>query len=159
MKILIDIGHPAHVHYFKNFIRIMEEKGHSISISARDKEVTFDLLNYYKLPYFNRGKGRKGLSGKLFYIIEGDLRLLKFARSLKPDLFLSFGSPYAAHVAWLMRKPHIAFDDTDHSFFEHFISMPFTKTILTPAVFQKDFGKKQLRFDGFTSFCFLASKS
>ena len=155
MKILIDIGHPAHVHYFKNFIRIMEEKGHSISISARDKEVTFDLLNYYKLPYFNRGKGRKGLSGKLFYIIEGDLRLLKFARSLKPDLFLSFGSPYAAHVAWLMRKPHIAFDDTDHSFFEHFISMPFTKTILTPAVFQKDFGKKQLRFDGFMELCAL----
>jgi uncharacterized protein len=155
MKILIDIGHPAHVHYFKNFIWIMQEKGHSIYISARDKEVTLDLLDYYKLPYFNRGKGRKGLSGKLLYILEGDLRLLKYARSVKPDLFLSFGSPYASHVAWIMRKPHIAFDDTDHSFFEHFISMPFTQTVLTPIVFQKDFKKKQVRFDGFMELCAL----
>ncbi len=155
MKIFIDIGHPAHVHYFKNFIWIMQQKGHSIYISARDKEVTFDLLDYYKLPYFNRGKGRKGLAGKLLYILEGDRALLKEARKVKPDLFLSFGSPYASHVAWLMRKPHIAFDDTDHSFFEHFISMPFTQTILTPAVFQKDFGKKQIRFDGFMELCAL----
>jgi predicted glycosyltransferase len=155
MKIFIDIGHPAHVHYFKNFIWIMQEKGHVIYISARDKEVTLDLLDYYKLPYFNRGKGRKGLSGKLLYILEGDRYLLKQARTLKPDLFLSFGSPYAAHVAWLMGKPHIAFDDTDHSFFEHFISMPFTKTILTPNVFQKDFGKKQIRFNGFMELCAL----
>lgn len=155
MKIFIDIGHPAHVHYFKNFIWIMQEKGHSIFISARDKEVTFDLLEYHKFPYYNRGKGRKGLAGKLLYILEGDGRLLKQARSFNPDLFLSFGSPYAAHVAWLTGKPHIAFDDTDHSFFEHFISMPFTKTVLTPTVFQKDFGKKQVRFDGFMELCAL----
>lgn len=155
MKIFIDIGHPAHVHYFKNFIWIMQEKGHSIFISARDKEVTFDLLDYYKLPYFNRGKGKKGLLGKLLYILEGDRCLWKKAKEVKPDLFLSFGSPYASHVAWLMGKPHIAFDDTDHSFFEHFISMPFTKTVLTPTVFQKDFGKKQIRFDGFMELCAL----
>lgn len=155
MKIFIDIGHPAHVHYFKNFIWIMQEKGHAIYISARNKEVALDLLDYYKIPYFNRGKGRKGLAGKLLYILEGDFSLFKYARSIKPDLFLSFGSPYASHVAWLMRKPHIAFDDTDHSFFEHFISMPFTKTVLTPTVFQKDFGKKQVRFDGFMELCAL----
>lgn len=155
MKIFIDIGHPAHVHYFKNFIWIMQDKGHTLYLSARDKEVTLDLLNYYNLPYFNRGKGRKGLAGKLLYILEGDLTLWKKARIVKPDLFLSFGSPYASHVAWLMGKPHIAFDDTDHSFFEHFISMPFTQTILTPIVFQKDFGKKQIRFDSFMELCAL----
>jgi len=27
MKILIDIGHPAHVHYFRNFIKMMESNG------------------------------------------------------------------------------------------------------------------------------------
>ncbi len=155
MKIFIDIGHPAHVHYFKNFIWIMQEKGHSIFVSARDKEVALELLDYYKIPYFNRGKGRKGLFGKLLYIFEGDFKLLKKAQAVKPDLFLSFGSPYAAHVAWLMKKPHIAFDDTDHSFFEHFISLPFTKTVLTPTVFQKDFGSKQVRFDGFMELCAL----
>ena len=149
MKILIDIGHPAHVHYFKNFIWDMQGKGHVIHIIARDKEVAFSLLDFYKLPYINRGKGKKGLIGKLFYILQADIFLLREAIKIKPDIFLSAGSMYAAHVAWLMRKPHIALDDTDHNMFQHIMYVPFTKAILTPKVFQKDFGKKHIRFDGF----------
>ena len=155
MKIFIDIGHPAHVHYFKNFIWLMQERGHAIFISARDKEVAFSLLDYYGFPYFNRGKGKKGLLGKLFYIFQADAFLIKEALKIKPDLFLSFASPYAAHIAWLMGKPHIIFNDTDHSFFEHLISIPFTNTILTPRVFQKDFKEKHVRFDGFMELCSL----
>lgn len=155
MKIFIDIGHPAHVHYFKNFIWLMQEKGHSIFISARDKEVTFNLLEYYGFPYFNRGKGKKGILGKLVYIFIADFLLLKQALKIKPDLFLSFGSSYAAHTAWFTGKPHIAFDDTDHSAFEHILYVPFTKAILTPMVFQKDFGAKHVRFDGFIELCSL----
>lgn len=158
MKIFIDIGHPAHVHYFRYFIEIMKEKGHSIYVTARDKEVVLALLNFYKIPYHNRGKGRKGLWGKLLYIFEGGFILLKKALKFKPDLFLSFASPYAAHAAWLMRKPHIAFDDTDHSFFEHLVGMPFTTTIVTPKSYMKDFGKKHIRFDGFMELCSLHPK-
>jgi predicted glycosyltransferase len=149
MKILIDIGHPAHVHYFKNFIWIMQEKGHTVHIVARDKEVAFKLLDFYKLSYFNRGKGKKGLLGKLIYILQGDFYIFKKALKLKPDLFFSAGSMYAAHIAWLLRKPHIALDDTDNNAFQHMMYVPFTKAILTPAVFKKDFGAKHVRFNGF----------
>jgi predicted glycosyltransferase len=149
MKIFIDIGHPAHVHYFKFFVQQMKEKGHAVTIVSRDKEVTFQLLDFYKLSYTGRGKGRKGFLGKLFYILKADTILLRKARQVKPDVFVSFGSPYAAHTAWLMRKPHIAFDDTDNNFFEHILYVPFTKAILTPEVYRKDFGKKHVRFNGF----------
>lgn len=155
MKIFIDIGHPAHVHYFKNFIWIMQEKGHSVTITARDKEVALNLLDYYKLPYYNRGKGRKGFLGKLLYIFQGDIFLLKKAWKIKPDIFISFGSSYAAHTAWLMRKPHIAFNDTDNNTFQHITYIPFTKVILTPEVYAKNHGKKHLRFDGFMELCAL----
>ena len=47
MRILIDIGHPAHVHYFKNFIWQMQKKGHEFMITARDKEVALNLLDKY----------------------------------------------------------------------------------------------------------------
>ena len=149
MKIFIDIGHPAHVHYFKNFIWIMEGKGHTFTIVARDKEVVFDLLDFYGFKYLNRGEGKKGLLGKLLYTFSADFFILKKALKLKPDLFLSAGSAYAAHVAWLLRKPHIALDDTDHNSFQQMMYVPFTKAILTPEVFQKDFGKKHVRFNGF----------
>jgi len=77
MRILIDIGHPAHVHYFRNFIKIMQLKGHEFLISSRDKEVSHILLEKYGIPYFNRGKGSKSLPGKLVYLIKADFLLLK----------------------------------------------------------------------------------
>lgn len=158
MKILIDIGHPAHVHYFRNFIKIMEDKGHKFFVSARDKEVTHSLLNHHQIEYVSRGKGRNGLIGKLFYLIEADYKLFKSAKKFKPDLFLSFGSAYAAHVSKLLGRPHIAFDDTEHAKFEHIMYVPFTKCILTPNSFKKDFGAKHIRFAGSMDMAYLHSK-
>jgi uncharacterized protein len=155
MKIHLDIGHPAHVHYFRNFIRIMEGKGHSFTITARDKEVTFSLLKKYNLTYISRGKGKNGFVGKILYIFKGDWIILKTALKFKPNLFLSFGSSYAAHVAFILRKPHVTFDDTEHAVLEHLMSFPFSAAIITPNSYLKDLGKKQIRFAGFIELCYL----
>jgi len=37
MKIVTDIGHPAHVHYFKHFIKEMTDNGHEIMCFARER--------------------------------------------------------------------------------------------------------------------------
>jgi len=155
VKILIDIGHPAHVHYFKYFISEIKDRGHKIFLTARDKEITHYLIKYYGLEYTNRGKGGKKLIGKLLYIFYGDYLLYKISRKLKPDLYISFGSPYAAHVSALMKKPHIAFDDTEHAKFGHLMYVPFTDIILTPSCFYKEFGKKHVRFNGYMELCYL----
>lgn len=146
MKIFIDIGHPAHVHYFRNFIKVMENKGHEFCISARDKEVTHSLLNHYKIKYSSRGKGRRSLAGKLYYLHQANYIIFKLLRKFKPDICLSFGSPYLAHISKLLGKPHIAFDDTEHAEFEHLLYVPFTECILTPDSFRKNFGHKHIRF-------------
>lgn len=148
MRILIDIGHPAHVHYFKHFIRLMKERGGEVCVTARDREMIQYLLNFYKIPFFNRGKGGEKILGKLLYLLKGDYFVYKTAKKFKPDVVLSFASSYAAHASFLLRKPHIAFDDTEHALFEHLMYIPFTNLILTPRNFRKNFGKKQKRFDG-----------
>jgi uncharacterized protein len=158
MKILIDIGHPAHVHYFRNFIEIMTKKGHRFFITSRDKEVTFDLLQIYNIPFTSRGKGGKGLLGKIFYILYADLKLIRVGLHFKPDILLSFASTYAAHASFFLGKPHIAFDDTEHSKYEIFLYRPFAKVILNPQSFKKDFGKKQIHFKGFMELCYLHPK-
>lgn len=155
MRILIDIGHPGHVHYFRNLIQLMEPKGHLFQIVARDKEVAFKLLDHYKLPYQTRGKGGKGIIGKLIYILIADLKILRIALKFKPDLFLSFSSTYAGHVAFLVRKSHIVFDDTEHARFEHIMYKPFAKAIITPSCFYKPMGKKHILFDGYMEMCYL----
>jgi len=158
MKILIDIGHPAHVHYFKNFIRIMKQKGHEFLIVSRDKEITFQLLDAYDIPYESRGKGSVSLFGKLLYLLKGDVILIKKAIRFKPDIFLSFGSSYAAHASFFLNKPHIAFDDTEHAKLEHALYMPFTDVVLTPIDFKKEFGKKQIKFDSTMDIAYLHPK-
>ena len=91
----------------------MESKGHDFFITARDKEVAHNLLQAYNLKFANRGKGENGLIGKFLYLFKADYLLFRHAKKFNPDLFLSFASPYAAHVSKLLRKPHITFDDTD----------------------------------------------
>lgn len=155
MKILIDIGHPGHVHYFRNFVKEMEKKGHEFLILARDKEVTFKLLDFYNIPYKQRGKGGKGFIGKLLYILIADFRILRYAVRFKPYIFLSFSSTYAGHVAFLLNKPHIVFDDTEHANLEHIMYKPFAKAIITPSCFYKNLGQKQIFFNGYMELCYL----
>lgn len=155
MKILIDIGHPAHVHYFRNIIKRMESEGHEFMVSARDKEVTHKLLDEYNIPYFSRGKGKNGLIGKILYMIVADIRLMRKSRKFKPDVYLSFVSPYAAQVAWLRRKPHIAFDDTEHAKIARKFYLPFSKIVLTPFCFELELGKKQHYFNSFMELSYL----
>jgi hypothetical protein len=155
MRIFIDIGHPAHVHYFRNFIKMMEVKGHKFCICARDKEITHSLLDYYQIQYTSKGRGQKSLLGKLFYLLKTNYIIFKLARRFKPNICLSFGSPYLAQISKIIGKPHIAFDDTEHAKFEHLLYVPFSKCILTPNSFRKDFGKKHIRFRGSMDIAYL----
>lgn len=155
MKIFIDIGHPAHVHYFRNFIKIMESKGHSFFVTSREKECTFQLLDSYGIKFISRGKGNDGIAGKLLYMFKADKILYNLAKKFKPDVFLSFVSPYAAQVSWILGKPHIACDDTEHAKLARQLYFPFSKTIFTPYCFKKELGKKQIRFRGFMELCYL----
>jgi predicted glycosyltransferase len=158
MKIYIDIGHPAHVHYFRHFIKLMQQKGHEFLISARNKEVSEVLLNKYEIIYFSRGKGSSNLIGKFLYLIKTVIILFRGTLSYKPDLLISFASPYAALVSKLISKPHIAFTDTDMAKLGILTFAPLTKHILTPASFKKEFGDKQIRFKGFMELCYLHPK-
>ena len=158
MKILIDIGHPSHVHYFKNFIIEMKRKKHIFLIIARDKEITFSLLKSYGFSYKTRGTGKTTLLGKLFYIIKADWIIIKYAHKFKPDIFLSFGTPYAAHAARIIGKPYIALDDTDVAPFEHMLYVPFSKSIISPFGYKKNFGKRHIIIDSIFDLLYLNPK-
>ena len=155
MRIFIDIGHPAHVHYFRNFIKIMELKGHAFLVSSRKKECTFELLESYGISYFSRGSGRNSSLGKIIYLFKANWILYKLARRFKPDIFLSMASPYAAQVSWLIGQPHITFDDTEHAEIARKFYKSFSQVIFTPFSFSKDLGPKQIRFNSYMELFYL----
>lgn len=155
MKILIDIGHPAHVHVFKNFYKEALEKGHEMLFTTKDKECTLDLLEAYDLPYVNLGKPFSGAARKVYGLWHFGKKLHAIAKKFDTDLFLSISSMYAAQVSTAMNKPHITLDDTEHSYFEHALYRPFSDYILTPSCFEKHMGGKQIRYDGYHELAYL----
>ncbi len=77
MEILIDIGHPEHVHFFSKPIIIWQQKGCEIALTSRYKEMATDLLDALHVkhtPLSTMNKG--GLIGMIKELLQRDLRLL-----------------------------------------------------------------------------------
>jgi len=154
-NILIDIGHPAHVHLFRNAARDWQAQGHRVLFSALDREMILYLLDAYHLPYRVTFKRRKG---KLWLLVELALRTLstfRIARQFKANLFVSFGNPTVGLPAWLMGKPYLALTDTEHATEQHALFKPFATVIATPTVFNRELGPKQVRYAGFHELAYL----
>ena len=158
MNIFIDIGHPAHVHYLKNLIRILQSKGHTFIIVARDKEVTFRLLESLNLEFYKKGNTSSGLLNNFVYLLKTNYHLLKIALKYNPDIFFSPASAYIAQVSKLMNKPYIGFDDTEHASLNRLLYLPFTNIIITPSCFQRNLGKKHLRINSYLELFYLYPK-
>jgi len=158
MRIIVDIGHPAHVHYFRYAINELKERGHSILITTRDKEVTISLLENFGFDYLNTGKNRVGTFNKFLTMIRNDIVIFKAAIKFKPDLFLSFFSPFAAQVGWLLRVPVMGFTDTEHAKLSIRLTIPFTDYIFTPNCFRLNFKKNHFRFNGYMEYFYLHNK-
>lgn len=157
MNILIDIGHPAHVHLFKHFAWEMQKKGHEVLFTTRDKEMAVYLLQFYKFAYVSFGKPFKSKQGKIWGLLKFDWLLFKTSLKYRPDIFISHGSIYAAQVAWLSRRPHIALEDTGNME-QVRLYLPFTKAVLTSTAFQKKLGKKQIYYNGYHELAYLHPK-
>lgn len=158
LKILIDIGHPAHVHFFKNFIWEMENKGHEFLITARRKESAFELLNYYGFEFKDLGINKKGLFNKAIGLLSNDLKLLKISRKFKPDVLTGIGNPYITQVSKLLGSKSVLFTDTEHASLINKLSVPFSNFVLTPSCFLKDLGTKQVRYQGYHELAYLHPK-
>lgn len=155
MRILVDVIHPAHVHFFKNFIWEMEKKGHEILVTARDKDVTITLLNSYGIKYTVLSKAVSGLFGLGKELLKRDIALLKISRKFNPDILIGIGNPSITHVAWILNKKSIFFYDTEHAKLINTASFPFASAICTPTCYKKDLGKKQIRYNGYHELAYL----
>ncbi len=155
MKFLVDIGHPGHVHLFKNFIWNMEKKGHIVLITAKDKDVAIQLLNAYGFEYKTVGKYGKSTLSKIKDMISIDYNVYNIAKKFKPDVLTGVSAVNATQVSALLRKSCIVFDDTEHASMEHRLYVPFASAICTPSCFKKDLGRKQVRFNGYNELAYL----
>lgn len=155
MNIFIDINHPSHFHFFRKFILEIREKEHNMIITSAEKDCLHELFNAYNIPFINKGKRSGNLFGKAFKLLRETWMIYKIARKNKIDLFLSFASPYAAVAGKLAGKPVISIDDTENDVLLHLFFPTFSDFIITPECYEKDFGRKHYRFQGYKESVYL----
>lgn len=155
MKVLFDIGHPAHVHIFRNVARGLEAEGHEVVFTTREKEMAAYLLQHCGFRHINFGPHYRTLAGKVFGLLRFDARMVACIRSERPDILMSHGSMYAAQAAWLTGRPHVSLEDSENTTDQIRMYKPFTRAILTCRNFPLDFGKKQVRYDGYHELAYL----
>ena len=137
MKILIQLGHPAHFHLYKNSIKNLEEKGHKIFVLIKKKDILEDLLRNAQIEYVNiLPQGRKDSKiGIIIGIIKRFLSILRFSLIHKIDL-LTGSSTEVAQVGKFTNKYSIITGEDDAEVVPLFIKLaaPFVDAYLSPIV-------------------------
>jgi hypothetical protein len=155
MRLLIEVHHPAHVHFFKNAVRIWKDRGDQVLMLGRDRDVMKRLLTTYDfIPHEILTRQRQNNRFPMEEMLERQLRIAAKLASFRPDLFLSLMGSYAQSTA-LFRVPNVVFTDSEFQSLNHKIAHPFATRIYTPECFWKDLGKKQRRYRGYHELAFL----
>ncbi len=113
------------------------------------------LCRAFGIAGTSRGKGAAGLIGKALYLLKTDWQLVRLANKIKPDLLLSFASPYLAHVARMTGIPMVVFDDTEENRIVQKMYSRAAAAIVVPACFGKEINERQFRFQGYFELAYL----
>jgi uncharacterized protein len=136
VKILVDILHPAHVHFFKHPIWSWQEKGYEVEITLRDKDIARELLDRYGFRYHNLGSAKANLAGWGLELISRNLRLWQIMRRFKPDVLIGIAGISIAQMGWLKHIPSLVFTDTENATLSNRLTFPFATVVCTPDCFE-----------------------
>lgn len=155
-RILVDIGHPAHVHLFRNAIKIWQSHGHDVVITTRDKDVAVDLLKSYGFTYDIVSKARKGVLGLAYELVEHDFGVLKAAIRHRSQILIGT-SVAITHVAPLIGAKSVVFNEDDASVAKAFVRLayPLAHYIVTPTTLNENHGKKHITYEGYQKLAYL----
>jgi len=159
MNILIDIGHPAHVHNFRNLAKELKKNGHAVFWSVKDIPVAKRLLDYYGFTYHTFPKKKDSLWGKVIGQLKYNWLLWKVCRKEKIDFAIGT-SVSIAHVSKFSKIKSILFDDDDDEvqpFITKYVN-PFADVLLSPSAIGKRKRKDTVFYQGFQELAYLHPK-
>ncbi len=113
MRLLFDVLHPAHVHFFRRLAEVARDEGGEVLFTARQKDVTLELLEAYDLPFKVLSRIGGGALGLARELATRCWRLGHEVRAFRPDLMLGIMGPVIAPVGRAMGVPSWVFYDTE----------------------------------------------
>ncbi len=155
MRILVEILHPAHVHFFKNPIAEWRRRGDEVLVLSREKECASDLLDAYEIPYkaiSRLGKQKFSLYPEMLRRI---WRMWKYCRSFKPDVLTGIMGVTIAPVSRLVRRPAVVFYDTENATLTNRFVYPLAHSVCTPECYKGQVKGNHITYPGYHELAYL----
>ncbi|MBR1369942.1 hypothetical protein RJ53_10825 [Methanocalculus chunghsingensis] len=160
MRIGIFANTPAQVHFYRNIIKMLKERGHETVLLARDYGETIDLLKEEGMSYYLFSTSPKSKLGKILSFPLDVLKASIHLKKSKVDLVTGFGA-YDAYASALLRIPSIVFTDSEFTVnnksytIQYTLSKPFINVIITPYAFTQNLGVNQMRVNSYKELAYL----
>lgn len=162
LRIHVDIGHPAHVHFFRQPLRQWASHGHRVRVTSRDKDVAIELLDAFGIEHRTLSRVGRGILGLGAELATRTARLRGELRRFDADVVTAIGGGFislAGKAAGGWRRgavPTVVFTDTEHVATDRILTQPWATWIATPEYFQRDLGSRHLRYRGMHELSYLA---
>ena len=156
MKFIFEFNHPKHYYQFKHIMSLLQSKGHSIKVLARDKDVLLNVLQEENVPYEVFGVHKDSIIGKVFSSLSIFRQYKRIAQAFSPDAIVSKASLYGTLVAKKLHCNSFIFPDSEVVALTNKVVAPLATYIITPESFTIDFGVKHKRIKGLFEDCYLS---
>lgn len=155
MRLLVEILHPAHVHFFRNAICEWRERGDEVLVLSREKDVANQLLSGYGIPYESisrLGGSKVDLLGEM---LVRDFRMWQRAREFRPDVLVGIMGVTIAQVGKLIRKPAVVFYDTENARLTNSFVYPLAHSVCTPECYVGKVRGRHVTYPGYHELAYL----
>lgn len=150
MRVLIDICHPAHAHFFRHPVDILRKRGHEVLITSRVKEVAIPLLESFGWEHRSLSSANSGrLSGVLMELVKRDYNLRQVVKSFGPQVMAAVGGTFVAQVGFLTGTRSVVFYDTEEARIQNCLTYPFATLVAVPACYRGWLPARSQRYDGY----------
>ena len=145
MKVWIEALTPKQALFFEPLYRELKRKGHETLITTRVYREAEQTLKLKHLQFSVVGSHGGGTTfGKLIASAERTTKLARLIRRWKPSVTVSFSSVEASRVAFGLGIPHVAANDSPHSWMVARLTIPLTTFLCCPWIIGRsvwaDFG-------------------
>jgi len=159
MKVGIFLNTPAQVYFYKEIVKCLEKRGHTVILLARDYGETIQLLNELGLKYFVFCEAGKSKYSKIMNLPFSLFKAIRLSSKFKPEIITGFGL-YSTLSSFFLKRTCILFGDSEprigliQSIHYKILSL-FADTIITPTSFLDDLGPKQIRINSCKELAYL----
>ena len=134
MRVWIDITNSPHVLFFRPLIRLLEEDGHEVEVTAREYAQTLELLQLHGIAHHVVGPrhGGAGALGKARALAGRLPALRRFAKRRRFDLALTHGSHELTLAARTLRIPSATAHDYEYATLQHQLGLRAATRVVFP---------------------------